>query len=84
MRIYLTHKDFPGNQVVENLLHKRCGLPDTAQWPSASSILKLAQKSDTTTNRTLRPNWYRNRLVHTMRGTEFLSLDLLSPTTELG
>jgi hypothetical protein len=83
MRIYLTHKDFPGNQVVENLLHKRCGLPDTTQWPTASSILKLSQQSDTKTCRTLRQNWYRNRLVDTMKGQEFLSLDLLSPVTEL-
>jgi hypothetical protein len=81
LRIYLTHKDFPGNQVVENLLHKRCNLPDTSQWPAASSILKLSQQSDTQTGRTLRQNWYRNRLVATIKGQEFLSLDLLSPVT---
>jgi hypothetical protein len=81
MRIYLTHKDFPGNPIVENLLHKRCGLPNTAEWPTASSILKLSQQADTKSCRTLRPNWYRNRLVDTMKGQEFLSLDLLSPVT---
>jgi hypothetical protein len=81
LRIYLTHKDFPGNQVVENLLHKRCNLPDSSQWPTASSILKFSQQSDTQTGRTLRQNWYRNLLVATMKGQEFLSLDLLSTVT---
>jgi hypothetical protein len=78
LRIYLAHKDFPGNQVVDSLLHKRCNLPDTALWPSASTILKHSQQSDTETCRTLRQNWYKNRLVATMKGPEFLSLDLLS------
>jgi hypothetical protein len=63
---------------VDSLLHKRCNLPDTALWPSASTILKHSQQSDTETCRTLRQNWYKNRLVATMKGPEFLSLDLLS------
>jgi hypothetical protein len=67
--------------VVENLLHKRCNLPDSSQWPTASSILKFSQQSDTQTGRTLRQNWYRNLLVATMKGQEFLSLDLLSTVT---
>jgi hypothetical protein len=78
MRIYLSHKDFPDDPGVENLRHKRCGLPNTKAWPIASSILKLSQESDVKVHRSLRKNWYRNRLVSTMKGPEFLSLDVLS------
>jgi hypothetical protein len=76
MQIYLSHKRFPEDCGNENLRHKRCGLPD--HWPPASSILKLSQDADVKLSHSLRPNWYRNRLVSTMKGPEFLSLDLLS------
>jgi hypothetical protein len=78
MRIYISHKNFPENRGNENLLHKRCGLPDKKTWPAASSILKLSQESDVKLYHSLWPNWYRNRLVSTMKVPEYLSLDLLS------
>ncbi len=78
MRIYLSHKRFPEDRGNENLRHKRSGLPDQTAWPPASGILKLSQDADVKLSRSLRPNWYRNRLVSTMKGPEFLSLDLLS------
>jgi hypothetical protein len=78
MRIYLSHKRFPEDRGNENLCHKRCGLPDQTAWPPASGILKLSQDADVKLSRSLWPNWYRNRLVSTMKGPEFLSLDLLS------
>jgi hypothetical protein len=80
MRLYLSHKRFPGNPV-DKLLHKTSNLPDTSQWPPAASVLKISQKMDTENCRSLRPNWYRNRLCSTMGGSEFLSLDLLSTVT---
>jgi hypothetical protein len=78
MRIYLSHKNFPEDRGNENLCHKRCGLPDKKTWPAASSILKLSRECDVKLHRSLRPNWYRIRLVSTMKGPEFLSMDLLS------
>jgi hypothetical protein len=46
MRIHLSHKSFSDDPGIENLCHRRCGLPDKKVWPSVSSILKLSQESD--------------------------------------
>jgi hypothetical protein len=78
MRIQLSHKAFPGDRVNDKLRHKRLGLPNTEEWPTASTILKLSQESDLKLHRTLQTNWYRNRIVTTMKGPEFLSQDLLT------